>query len=376
VDGRSCRPGGPKRANDALGTGEVNNCRFYDIGSLAILPDKEVQALHPAMSVPQRRKAELLWPYEPPYWQRLGDNPPPASQPFTALHLGRFEGVATGRALHILYELRNTRLRDWMTRRVLPESGPELAHMHSQGFCSAQWLHHFAPGAGESAYCLADTDDPLCVRFLSLANELSHLLSSLLPADPSGTSSWGSPRAAEGVQISFGSSRNWHPDLVHLGHLILTVTVDGHCRIGIRGKDVDGELWLPQHPDALYAIWANSLAPTEHCVKVASDQPPRLSLTFRYVLGAPAAAPANDDGSRMFQIGDRVRAFYERRHTLFHGEIIGIPRAGHFDIRYDDGDRERDLPLKFVLPEVTPEEAARHLAASTRAARGKQRRVV
>jgi hypothetical protein len=157
--------------------------------------------------------------------------------------------------------------------------------------------------------------------------------------------------------------------------MILTVTVDGRCRIGIRGKDVDGELWLPQHLDDLYAIWGSSLDPTEHCVDVAPDQPRRLSLSFRYVVGEPATPPANADGARMFQVGDRVRAFYERGEFLFAGMIIGIPRAAHFHIRYDDGDLSLSLPLAYVLPEVTPEEATRHLAASTRAARSKQRRV-
>ena len=59
----------------------------------------------------------------------------------------------------------------------------------------------------------------------------------------------------------------------------------------MRGKDIDGELFVTQEPDSYYAIWGDSLAPTEHCVMLDADATPRLSLTLRYVVATAARPP-------------------------------------------------------------------------------------
>ena len=260
-----------------------------------------------------------------------------------------------------------------MMNCALPENGPDLGGMRSQSFCSLRWIHSFASGIASSTFRVVPDSDDTGLRFIALANELSTLLSRTLPACSSATSSWGAPRAAEGVQISYGHARTWHADPVGLGRMILTVTLEGDGHIGIRSEGGHDTLWLPQHPDYFYAIWGGSLDPTEHCVMVDSALPPRLSLTFRYILGDPVSPPANTDGSRKFQVGDRVLAFWMKGQVLYPGKITAICHDERFNIQYDDGDYSLDLPLKYIKPELPPEAAARNLAACERASRNQRR---
>ena len=67
-DGRACRPGGPRCANDPRGTGLRANCALYSDGWLLVLRDSAVPALRAGLSATQQAKAELLWDYGDGYW--------------------------------------------------------------------------------------------------------------------------------------------------------------------------------------------------------------------------------------------------------------------------------------------------------------------
>ena len=71
-DGTSGRPGGPTRANDALGTGCLNNCELWDSGAFCVRTHMTVPALIAWGSLAERRKSEILWDYGPEYWALNG----------------------------------------------------------------------------------------------------------------------------------------------------------------------------------------------------------------------------------------------------------------------------------------------------------------
>ena len=106
---------------------------------------------------------------------------------------------------------------------------------------------------------------------------------------------------------------------------------------------------------------------------MSQTEPERLSLTFRYVLNAPAAPPANIGGLRQFTVGDRVRAHWQRGSVAFTGCITAVDSKGRFSVNYDDGDKESDVDAKFLIPEVTPEMWRRNQSASERSTRHQAR---
>jgi hypothetical protein len=59
-DGRVCRPGGPRCANDARGTGQHNNAIFYETGTLNVAPMVEVQRRRADMSAASLKRTEIL----------------------------------------------------------------------------------------------------------------------------------------------------------------------------------------------------------------------------------------------------------------------------------------------------------------------------
>ena len=67
-DGRTCRAGGPRRANDSRGTGRLANCALYRDGWVLVLQNRSVPALRASSSAAQRAKSELLWDYGDAYW--------------------------------------------------------------------------------------------------------------------------------------------------------------------------------------------------------------------------------------------------------------------------------------------------------------------
>jgi len=67
-DGRACRHGGPKRANDAHDLGLANNCALYEDGLFCVLPFSDVPMLRADGSDSQRRRSELFWSYGDGYW--------------------------------------------------------------------------------------------------------------------------------------------------------------------------------------------------------------------------------------------------------------------------------------------------------------------
>ncbi|GMF29595.1 unnamed protein product [Phytophthora fragariaefolia] len=48
------------------------------------------------------------------------------------------------------------------------------------------------------------------------------------------------------------------------------------------------------------------------------------------------------------QVGDKVRAHYNKGSKMFSGEITAVHRDGTYDIRYDDGDKEKDVDAKDI----------------------------
>ena len=68
-DGRTCRPGGAKNANDARGTGLAANAELLTTGCLNVLPGSELTPLHRGQSRASRRHSELLWDYGAAFWQ-------------------------------------------------------------------------------------------------------------------------------------------------------------------------------------------------------------------------------------------------------------------------------------------------------------------
>ena len=208
-----------------------------------------------------------------------------------------------------------------------------------------------------STYRHVDAHDPVGSRFVSLTDELSVLLAERIK-DVDHSDTWGEPRPAEGTQVSYGRSRGWHSDLKHLGHLIITITIEGQCVIGVKRAGSYQHINVKQKPNDFYAIWGAALSPTQHCVKVNRTEPERLSLTFRYVLSAPAAPPANIGGLRQFTVGDRVRAHWQRGSVAFAGRITAVDGKGRFSVNYDDGDNESGVDAKFLIPEVTRHSSA------------------
>lgn len=67
-DGRECRAGGPRRANDARNTGRPANCALYRDGWVLVLRNRSVPALRASSSAAQRAGSELLWDYGDAYW--------------------------------------------------------------------------------------------------------------------------------------------------------------------------------------------------------------------------------------------------------------------------------------------------------------------
>ena len=79
-DGSCSRPGGPKLANDARGTGMVANMMLLPSGTFCVRRFKEVSRLRAGASPQERRKAELCWSYGDAYWA----HPPHAKKLRTA----------------------------------------------------------------------------------------------------------------------------------------------------------------------------------------------------------------------------------------------------------------------------------------------------
>ncbi|RLN48991.1 hypothetical protein BBJ28_00012921 [Nothophytophthora sp. Chile5] len=56
------------------------------------------------------------------------------------------------------------------------------------------------------------------------------------------------------------------------------------------------------------------------------------------------------------KVGDKVRARYKKGSKFFRGEITAVRRDETFDIRYDDGDKEKFVALEDIEPEEEEEE--------------------
>ena len=101
IDGSSCRPGGPRCANDPRGTNLSANAQTYDNGCLNVAPRAEIPRLRPEATASQRRRSEILHNYGEAYWRR---HAPPdiniASEP-------RSSRPSTSRGVHNLNMIGN-----------------------------------------------------------------------------------------------------------------------------------------------------------------------------------------------------------------------------------------------------------------------------
>ena len=191
-----------------------------------------------------------------------------------------------------------------------------------------------------------------------------------------GCDTWGLARPPEGwcpVLMAVGAGRWGHVDPRHLGHLILTVTLEGDCVIGIqrqRGEPVpSGEgRWeeFAQRQYDYYAIWGASVAPNEIEHRVQPGRCERLSLTLRFVNSIPLAEPMQANGDRRWRIGDTCKALWQGREWHL-GRIDAIaPDRAWADIQFGDGDFEARVPIQRLKPAV--------VAAANDVEAGRQRR--
>ena len=53
-------------------------------------------------------------------------------------------------------------------------------------------------------------------------------------------------------------------------------------------------------------------------------------------------------GACKFQIGDQVEAMYRKNHQWYPGYISAVNADGSYDVVYDDGDYEKNVPSEFA----------------------------
>lgn len=268
---------------------------------------------------------------------------------------GRSRGDLTPHQRSIVERLLSDRA--WILEQLGAES-IGLSGLREQSFCVPEWLSHFdVGGASRSTFRTTNPDDEAAVRVRDNIAALSLSLSrSLAEAIADGFV----PRAASGWQFTFsnGVSRAMHTDKAHLGSLILTVTLEGDCTIEVEDALARDRIAAPrwtftQQPDQCYAIWGPSRdAPVRHAV-TAGEQP-RLSVTLRFPQGRPPAVgrllpgqswALNDVCEARFHAKD----FGEGLTKWFAGRISAVnERLQLYSIRYDDGDEEDSVPLRFI----------------------------
>ena len=145
-----------------------------------------------------------------------------------------------------------------------------------------------------------------------------------------GVARWGVARPPEGWQVSLGGMRPGHIDPSHLGHLILTVTLEGDCVIGVqrqRGEPAppgDGR-WdkQVQRQFDYYAIWGDSIEPHKIKHRVDAGHQQRLSITMRFVNSIPLAMPEEEDGDLRWRVGDACSAFWQQE-AWYLGQILSL----------------------------------------------------
>ena len=267
--------------------------------------------------------------------------------------------------------------RDWIMAAV--GAGTRgLQGIAEQGFCQADWRHHFNPGgSAEAVYRCVNVADEEGVEVARIVEALSIATARLFTeARAEGFVA----RVAEGWQFSWGRDRSWHTDPDHLGDLILTITLEGSCLIEV--EDVEARSphsappWVIAQANlgdstGAYAIWGPSRECAEHQVVGGIDK--RLSLTLRFASGQPPPpAPRSD-----WQANDKCEARYQagelgaHRTRWYPGRIRRVDqRHERCDVAFDDGDEEDGVPWEFLrLPGAGVTISARERRAADRASR-------
>ena len=202
---------------------------------------------------------------------------------------GRLSGVLADSLMPLVQGVMQH--REWILSAECLKVAFGVRSMKEQSYCSRVWQAHFNSGAGASNSRFTAVDEgPVSLTQLTEAvRALSLAVAQLFPASVFGARG---RRAAEGWQFSYGFDRGWHPDLGHLGDVIITVTLEGACTIQVERIESPrsrAEAWtVTQGVGAYYGIWDDSRWWVMHQV-IGSDVR-RLSITLRYVNADPPAA--------------------------------------------------------------------------------------
>ena len=292
-----------------------------------------------------------------------------ATEPPLSPSCGRERGTVNQRQYDLIQRLLAPRRLAWLRRQLRGSTGL-VNGTEERCFCEQPWLYHFNQNSNDPSdtfFISVHADDSVGRECVDILSELGFSLSSSLVLAPR-HASWGVPRHPSGFQISLGWGRGAHSDAAHLGHMILSLTLEGTCTIGIQraaGEEVPaGESeWIEftQGPGSFYAIWGRSVKPstTMHRV-VCNTETPRLSVQFRFVNRPPPAPPRDTSGERSWSVGDACQAYWHGNQgdRWYPGHIARISEdRNRFEIWYDDGDKEEDVDRRWVRVAVTAEEA-------------------
>ena len=331
--------------------GSVSDPRFERLVRRRLLRDEQLQVAKAPSQAGQPSSSTA--PLEPPL----------------SPSCGRERGTVNHAQNNLMQRLLAPRLRAWLSRQVRSSSGHSTG-MQERSFCEQPWLYHFNQNMNDPSgtfFISVHPDDTVGLEVASIIAALGLSLSDSLDLAPQHPS-WGVPRQPSGWQVSIGWGRGEHSDAAHLGHLILSLTLEGTCEIGIqRTADEtvpDGASdWVtfPQGPGDYYAIWGHSVKPfpTMHRV-VCDSSSPRLSVQFRFVHRTPPALPCDVSGERLWSVGDACQAYWHgsQGDRWYPGHIARISRdRERFDICYDDGDDEANVQKRWVRVAVTADQA-------------------
>ena len=282
-----------------------------------------------------------------------------AHKPWPSAVTGREFGQADGHQRWLVQQLLQPQRRRWLWTHTNAAEGVGLSDIAEQGFCEQQWLLHFNQATtSNTLYATVADDDVVGQECRELVRQLGESpVRSLRGARAD--AGWGSARPPEGWQVSLGGTRSGHVDPSHLGHLILTVTLEGDCEIGVqrqRGEPAppedDGWEVRVQRQYDYYAIWGGSIAPHKIKHRVGAGRQLRLSITMRFVNAIPRALPRSANGERQWNVGDVCCAFWQRR-AWYLGRVSAVaPDRSSVDVRYEDGDCETRLPTSRLRPAV------------------------
>ena len=264
--------------------------------------------------------------------------------------------------------------RDWILAQLDVDS-VGLGGLREQSFCLPEWLPHFnIGGAANSLFHATNQNDEAAVR---VRDNLASLSKSLARSLGEAVIDGFLVRAASGWQFTFSrrGSRGLHTDLAHLGWLILSVTLEGDCTINVEDVLADRPVTDPpwsftQEHGQCYALWGASRDnPTRHAVIAGIE--PRLSVTLRFPAGSPPPSGLLLPG-QSWALDDVCEARFMAKDygepctQWYAGKISAIDeRRQLFSVRFDDGDTEDSVPLRFIrrVQSTTAEDRASRRSA-------------